>query len=86
MINSNEQRIAHAEIKAAIEGLVQACTNNKTAFCGFVWGIDPPILIRFGNVVETGSEFTELLIKLDDLANERADAGNAIEDPLTGVN
>ena len=84
MINSNEQRIAHAEIKAAIEG--QACTNNKTAFCGFVWGIDPPILIRFGNVVETGSEFTELLIKLDDLANERADAGNAIEDPLTGVN
>ena len=35
---------------------------------------------------ETGSEFTELLIKLDDLANERADAGNAIEDPLTGVN
>ena len=42
MINSNEQRIAHAEIKAAIEGLLQACTNNKTAFCGFVWGIDPP--------------------------------------------
>ena len=86
MINSNEQRIAHAEIKAAIEGLLQACTNNKTAFCGFVWGIDPPLLIRFGNVVETGSEFTERLINLDDLANERADAGNAIEDPLTGVN
>jgi hypothetical protein len=82
MKETNEQRIARIEIKDALEALLQACQNNKAGFCGFVWGTDPPIIIRFGNVNETGPDFTALLLKLEDLVNERLDRGVVINDPL----
>lgn len=83
MIETNEQKIARKEIKAAIENLLQACRNNNAAFCGFAWGINPMFLIRFGNVKEDGPDFTALLLKLEDLTNEKKDAGLVMKDPLS---
>jgi RNase H-fold protein (predicted Holliday junction resolvase) len=66
----------------ALENLLQACRNNRVAFCGFAWGIDPPMLMRFGNVKEQGPDFTELLLKLANLAKERQEQGLVVSDPL----
>jgi hypothetical protein len=83
---TNEQIIAGAEIKAAIEVLEQACKNNKMAYVGFAWGIDPPIIVRFGNVSETGEAFTAMLLRLDEVAAERIASGNVLKNPLTQAN
>jgi hypothetical protein len=81
---TNEQRITRAEVKTALEILTTACKNNNAAFCGFAWGVDPPILIRFGNVKEQGPKFAEMLIKLYDVTEDRVEKGLAVNDPLRG--
>jgi hypothetical protein len=83
---TNEQIITGAEIKAAIEVLDQACKNNKMAYVGFAWGTDPPIIVRFGNVTETGEAFTALLLRADEMAAERIASGNVLKTPLTQPN
>lgn len=83
MSETTEQRIARKEIKLAIEGLLQACSNNNAAFCGFVWGVDPPILVRFGNVKEQGADFTALLLKLETIVNEKQESKLVVNDPLS---
>jgi hypothetical protein len=82
MKETNEQKIAHAEIKAAIENLISVCKTYKAAVLGFAFGITPPILIRFGNVQEKGADFTALLLKLEDTVNEKIEAGLSIDDNL----
>lgn len=86
MIESNESRIARAEIKTALEDLLKICQRNNAAFCGFVFGTDPPLLVRFSNVKETGSSFTQLLVQLNDFAEDKAEKGAVIKDPFSGVN
>jgi hypothetical protein len=86
MKETNEQLIARKEIKDALETLLRACQRNKAAFVGFVFGTDPPILLQFGNVKETGSELTALLVGLGDLADEKEQDGLTLKDPLTGIN
>lgn len=86
MPESNESRITRAEVKAALETLLEICQRNNAGFCGFVFGVDPPLVVRFSNVKETGQAFTQLLIQLNDLAEDRAEKGQVIQDPFTGVN
>lgn len=85
-IETNESRILRAEIKAALENLLYICNKNAVGFCGFVFGDNPPLMIRFGNVKEKGEEFTTLLAALCVLVEEREADGRVINDPLTGVN
>jgi len=83
---TNEQVIAGAEIKAAIEVLDQACKNNKMAFVGFAYGVDPLLLVRFGNVAETGAAFTGLLLRLDEMAADRIASGHVLKSSLNESN
>lgn len=73
MPESNLQKIAKAEIRAAVETLIHAATNNKVAVVGFVFGPDPAIFIRFGNTTESGPALAELYLKLADTAEELSD-------------
>lgn len=82
MIESNESRIARAELRAAVEKLVLAATENKAAVIGFIFGAEPPIMIRFGNVTESGPALAELYLKLADMAEEKETAGMVIEDRI----
>ena len=68
--DTNEQKIALAEIKVALDALYSACQHTHAALCGYVFSADPPFFVRFGNVRETGPDFTALLLKLDDFMNE----------------
>ena len=67
---TNEQLIARTEIKAALAGLMRVVNKNHAALTGFVWGVDPPMIIRFGNVTEQGPDFTAMLVKLGDIAEQ----------------
>ena len=78
MPETNEQRIARIEIKLAVETMLRACERNNVAFLGFAFGVDPPIIVEFGNVTEKGEQFRELLNKLCDMVQER----EAVQDPL----
>jgi hypothetical protein len=46
------------------------------AVVGFVFGADPPIMIRFGNTTETGPELAELYLRLSDITEEKETEGN----------
>lgn len=71
MSETNEQKIAFAELSAAVETLVLAANRYKCATVGFVFGADPVLMIRFGNVKETGPALAELYLNLSDLAEEK---------------
>ena len=86
MKESDDQRVAHAAIKSAIEHLNKVVNIHNAAFVGYAWGVDPVLLIKFGNVTETGPDATALLLKLEDMANQKIDEGLVIRDPLTGEN
>jgi hypothetical protein len=79
---SNESKIAHAEIRAAVEVLIRAATKNKAAVVGFCFGVDPALFIRFGNVKESGPALAALYLKLSDYAEERETGGKVIEDRI----
>jgi hypothetical protein len=80
MSETSEQRIARIEIKMALENLLRACGHNNAVFCGFVYGAEPPFIIRFGNMTEEGEKFKELMVNLCDLVEERS--AEIVHDPL----
>ena len=47
--------------------------------------MEPPILIRFGNVIETGPDFTAMLLKLCNLESQKKDEGLISNDPLRRI-
>lgn len=79
---SNESRIARAELRAAVEKLVLAATKNKAAVIGFIFGANPPVMIRYGNVTESGPALAALYLKLADMAEEKETKGMVIKDRI----
>ena len=78
MPESNEEKIAKAELKSLIEPLLRAATVNKVCIAGFIWGANPSLMIRFQNVVESGPDLAAILIELSSLA-EDAEHKNGVE-------
>lgn len=74
--DTNEQKIALAEIKAALNTLYDVCERNHAALCGYAFSDNPPLFVRFGNVTETGPDFTVLLLKLDEFINESVNSSD----------
>ena len=77
-----EQAVAHREVKSAIQHLKDVAEHHSCAIVGFVFGIDPPIIFKFSNVSQKGPDFTELLLKLEDMSNDKIDKGDVTLDPL----
>jgi hypothetical protein len=74
-----EQRILSLEMEDLIRPLILKATSNNLAVAGFVFGAEPPIMIRFGNTTETGPELAELYLSLSDIAEEKETEGNIIK-------
>ena len=83
---TNEQKIAQAEISEAVRKLVYACNHNNAGVVGFAFSANPPLVVRFGNVTETGPQLTKVLIQLSDLAEEIEADGKAIRKPIPPEN
>ena len=71
-----EQRILSLEMEDLIRPLILKATSSNLAVFGFVFGADPPIMIRFGNTKETGPELAELYLRLSDITEEKETEGN----------
>lgn len=80
---TNEQRIAHAEIRDAIAELMRAVSRNNAALVGFVFGTDPALLVRFGNLTEKGPALAEVLLKASELCEDRERSGKVINERLS---
>jgi len=83
---SDDVKIAHAEIKSVIEHLHKIVNKYNLAYIGYIWGEEPPLLMRIGNVSEIGPDLTALLLQLSDMTNQKIGEGLVIRDPLTGEN
>lgn len=82
MEENNEIKIRRAELMVNIRPLVLKSTEFGAGVIGFVFGGDPPVLIRFGNIQERGPELTEVLLKLSDISEEKELEGKIIETPI----
>lgn len=72
---TNESRIARAEIGEAAKQFIRVVKRNKACVAGFVWGDNPPVLVQFRNISETGADLTAVLLKLSDMADEKVAKG-----------
>lgn len=82
MTESSESKIARAEIRVAVEKLVRVATKNHAAVVGFVFGADPPLLVRYGNITERGPALAALYLQLSDFAEEKEMSGEVVEDRI----
>jgi hypothetical protein len=84
---SNESRITQAELREKLVELLTLAEKNHCAVAGFVWGVDPPVMMRFGNVPQQGQDLTRLFVLLCNTAEEKAEKGLLINDrvPVSGI-
>lgn len=79
---SNQSKICRLELRDGAEKLVRAATKNKACIVGFIFGMEPQIFIRFGNVTESGPDLAELYIRLTDMAEDKEMSGQVIKDRI----
>jgi hypothetical protein len=63
--------------------LLNMAEGKKVAILGYVWGGDPPVLLRFSNVTEnTPQQLHRLLRELVDMECERRSKGQVRHVPV----